>query len=133
MGDQAKRECVFIDVPESAMSAFIGKAGTNIKKLAEDNNVDIERLRKGPSRIRIQGDEACVQAGKLAIEDWLKEWGSKNVGVTFSVEKSIIPVILGNRGANVNAIQQDSGCRIDIDKRKSTVTIRGGNETQRDN
>mmetsp|Transcript_50614 Transcript_50614/g.61045 ORF Transcript_50614/g.61045 Transcript_50614/m.61045 type:complete len:1310 (+) Transcript_50614:177-4106(+) len=130
--EKARRECVFIDIPDSAMSAFIGKAGSNIKKLSETNGVEIERLRKDPSRIRIQGDEVSVQTGKIAIMQWVKQWESKNIGISLSVDKNLIPVILGKQGSNVNAIQQETGCRIDIDRRSSTITVRGESEASKD-
>jgi transcription antitermination factor NusA-like protein len=129
--EKARRECVFIDIPDSAMSAFIGKSGANIKRLAETNGVEIERMRKDPSRVRIQGDEVSVQAGKLAIMQWVKQWESKNIGISLNVDKNLIPVILGKQGSNVNAIQQETGCRIDIDRRSSTVTVRGASEASK--
>ena len=36
--EKAKKECIFLDIPESAMSAFIGKAGSNINKIRAKHN-----------------------------------------------------------------------------------------------
>jgi transcription antitermination factor NusA-like protein len=57
MVDQARKECVFIDMPESAMPAFIGKGGANIKQLSSEYDVEIEKSKKNASKIQISGKE----------------------------------------------------------------------------
>lgn len=129
--EKARRECIFMDIPESAMPAFIGKSGGHIRQLAEENSVEIERLRKEPNRIRIQGDEVSVRAASVVIGDWLKEWENKNVGTTIPIEEAFIPAILGKDGSAISAIQKDTGCRIDIDRKALTLTVRGGPEANK--
>lgn len=97
--DIAKRECIFIDFPEAAMPAFIGKAGSHINTLREDHNVSIDRLRKERKTMQIQGTETNVSSAKAAINEWLKEWEAQHIGETIAVEQDFIPAVIGNKGS----------------------------------
>jgi len=130
--EQARKECVFLDIPESAMSSFIGKSGANIKKLASENRVEIERVRRDPTKVRIHGDEASVLSAKQNITQWLTEWESHNVGITISLDKNTIPALLGKQGEVINAIQRETRCRIDVDRRAETASVRGGTKATRE-
>jgi len=129
--DKARRECVFVQLPSNAIPAFIGKAGSHIKQFAEEHGVEVERVRKDPSKLRISGQEGSVSAAKAAVVEWIKVWEENNAEVSISVEKSMIPAVLGKDGSVVNAIQKDSGCRIDIDRSSSMVTVRGSTMEKR--
>lgn len=129
--DQARKECVFIDLPESAMPAFIGKAGSHIKQLSTDHSVEIERLRKDPTKIQIKGDELCIKSAEDAVLAWVAEWESQNVGVTIEIEDSVIPSILGKGGSTISAITGDHGVKVDINRKALTLTVRGGSQTER--
>lgn len=124
--DKARRECVFVQLPSNAVSAFIGKGGTHIRQFAKEHGVEAERVRKEPSKLKITGPEDSVAAAKAAVLEWIKTWEEQNAEVSISVEKSMIPAVLGKDGSVVNALQKDSGCRIDIDRSSSMVTVRGG-------
>lgn len=97
--DRARRQCVFVDIPESTMPAFIGKSGAHIKTLRENHNVDIVRLSKEPTRVKIQGIESNVASAKAAVDEWLMRWEAQHVGETITVEKGVIPAILGDKGS----------------------------------
>ena len=55
--DQARKECVFLELPESSISAFIGRGGSNIKQLRSNHDVEIEKSKKQQNIIRIAGKE----------------------------------------------------------------------------
>lgn len=129
--DKARRECVFVQLPSNAVSAFVGKGGAHIRQFAEDHGVEVERVRKEPSKVRISGQEDSVSAAKTALLEWIHVWEENNAEVSISVEKSMIPAVLGKDGSVVNAIQKESGCRIDIDRSSLMVTVRGGSLEKR--
>merc|ERR1712071_30379 len=129
--EQARKENVFISIPDSAMASFIGKGGENIKKLSEKNNVKIERLKKEMSTILIKGNEKFVEVAVEEVLKWLKNWESSNKGVKLHIEDTFIPNVMGRNGAIVSAIQKETGTRIDMNRRDGTLTIRGGNEASR--
>lgn len=60
--DQARKECVFVELPESAIPAFVGKGGAHIKQLSAAHEVEIEKTKKHQSTIKITGKE---EAGEL--------------------------------------------------------------------
>ena len=125
--DTLKKECAFIDIPNEAQPAFIGKSGDHITSLRDEYNVTIEILPEG--RLQVQGSESNVQSAKAAIGDWMKAWEEQHIGKSFAIEGSDIPVI-GSKGSVVNSIQKDFGVMINIDRDAGMVTIRGGKVTE---
>ncbi|KAL7520238.1 hypothetical protein ACHAWX_004971 [Stephanocyclus meneghinianus] len=128
---QARKECVFIDMPDSAIPAFVGKGGVHIKQFGADYDVEIERVRKQSSTIKITGKELAVAKAKEAVLSWMNEWEASHTGLTITVEEQFIPAILGKGGETVKAIQKSTGCKIDIDRQHNTVTVREGTESNR--
>jgi polyribonucleotide nucleotidyltransferase len=129
--DKAKRECVFVQLPVNAIPAFIGKSGANIQQFAKVHSVEAERLRKEPSKVKITGQEDSVTAAKEALLGWIGVWEENNAEASIPVDKAMIPVVLGKDGSVINALQKDSGCRIDLDRNSSTITLRGGTTEKR--
>lgn len=66
--DQARKECVFLELPESSISAFIGRGGSNIKQLRSNHDVEIEKSKKQQNIIRIAGKE---EAGET---HWIRKF-----------------------------------------------------------
>jgi len=130
--DKARKECVFIDIPEAAMAAFIGKTGSHIKQLSSDHNVEIERLRKEPNKIQIKGDEESVKAAQDAISLWISEWEEQNVGLTIDIMDSVIPFILGKGGSTITSIQTEHDVKVDVDRKSLKLSVRGGVKSGRE-
>ena len=129
--DKARRECVFVQLPRDSVSAFVGKAGAHIQQFAAEHGVEVERVRKEESKLKITGQENSVSAAKAAVLEWIKVWEENNAEISIPVEKSMIPAVLGKDGSVINVIQRDSGCRIDIDRGSSMVTVRGSTVEKR--
>ena len=129
--EKAKRECVFVQLPSDAVPAFIGKAGANIQQFAKDYKVGVELDRKEQSKIKITGQEDSVLSAKKAVLEWIRVWEENNAEASIPVDMTMIPIILGKDGSVINALQKDSGCRIDIDRGSSTITIRAGTAEKR--
>lgn len=129
--DKARRECVFIRLPSNAVPAFIGKSGAHIRQFADEHGVEVERVRKDPSMVRIGGQEDSVSAAKAALLEWIKVWEENNAEASIPVEKFMFGAVLGKDGSKINAIQKDTGCRIDIDRSSSLVIVRGSTTEKR--
>jgi polyribonucleotide nucleotidyltransferase len=129
--EKARRESSFFSVPEPAIAAFIGKGASNIKELSTEYGVDIQRLRKGKDQFKISGDEQKIENVKGAIGDWLSNWEESRANIQISVEKQLIAAVLGTKGETARSIEQDFGCRVDIDRDALTITLRGGNKAKR--
>lgn len=124
---QSRKECVFMDIPDSAMTSFIGKGGANIQLLSDKSRAKIERMKKDPSRLQVQGSVDSVKTAVALISNWIRSWESKNVGKSVSVPKSIIIFLMGKNASVLTAIQQETGTKMDINRRDCIVTVRGGN------
>jgi polyribonucleotide nucleotidyltransferase len=129
--EKARRENSFFSVPEAAIAAFIGKGASNVKELSTEYGVDIQRLRKGKDQFKISGDEQKIENVKGAIGDWLSKWEESRANIQISVEKQLIAAVLGTKGETARSIEQDFGCRVDIDRDALTITLRGGNKAKR--
>mmetsp|Transcript_12522 Transcript_12522/g.28636 ORF Transcript_12522/g.28636 Transcript_12522/m.28636 type:complete len:1302 (-) Transcript_12522:61-3966(-) len=131
--DQARKECIFTDIPESAMSAFIGKGGSGIKKFSSDNQVKMERINKLHSgTIKITGKEENVATARDAVVAWVMEWEASNEGISVDIDERIIPVVIGKGGETIRRIQKETGCKLDINRQQSTITAReGGSDNAR--
>jgi polyribonucleotide nucleotidyltransferase len=121
---KARKECHFVSFPVGAMNAFIGKGGANIKQVQEDNDViiDCERDR---STVRITGKEEAVSKAVKAISVWVEQWEEENSTKTLHVKESMLAAIVGKGGSVINLIQQETGCKVNIDRASSSVTIKG--------
>ena len=131
--DQARKECIFTDIPESAMAAFIGKGGSGIKKFSSDNHVKMERINKLHSgTIKITGKEENVATARDAVVAWVMEWEASNEGISVDIDERIIPVVIGKGGETIRRIQKETGCKLDIDRQHSSITAReGGSDNAR--
>jgi len=129
--DKARKECIFLELPEAAISAFIGRGGSNIKQLRSNHNVEIEKSKKNQSIIKVTGEEEAVTNAKEAVLSWLNDWQASHVGLTIDIEEQYIPSIIGKGGETIRTIQKDTKCKIDIDRNSYTLTVREGTESAR--
>lgn len=130
--EQARKECVFLDLPESSVSYFIGKGGAGIKKLSADHDVQIDKLKKSPSTVRITGKEHGVASARAAVLMWVQDWEASHVGTTIELEEPLVRAIIGKGGETVRAMERDTGCRIDINRQHCTLTVRDGTAAARE-
>lgn len=144
--DKARRECVFVAIPNKLMPAFVGRSGANITKFSEKHGVDVQIMNKGTdtASIRLSGKEEAVSNAYGDIMDWINlretvnditEWlddhgmnSKKDQSSTIiQLEDNHIPRIIGKKGAVVRGLELEFNCRIGIDRETSTVTITGEN------
>jgi len=121
---KAKKECQFVVIPIPALNQFIGKGGAHIKQVQEESNavIDCERDR---SALRISGTEEAVEKAVNIVTLWIAEWEDENSTKTLPVKESMLAAIVGKGGSVINLIQQETGCKINIDRASSSVTVRG--------
>jgi len=129
---QARKECIFIYLPESALPAFIGRGGAGIKKIAADNDVQVDRTKTRPSTICIKGTESCVTNARNAVLSWVKAWEARHIGITIDLTEQQITSILGKGGETVRSIEKETGCNIDVDRQQLTLTVKYGKDANRD-
>ena len=128
---QARKESVFVELPEPAIPAFIGRGGSHIKQMRSDHNVEIEQLKKHKSTIQIKGKEGAVTNAKNAVFSWLSEWEASHNRHIIDVEGQIIPPFLGKDEETGRVIQKDTQNTVDVDWMLPTSTVRGGGESAR--
>jgi rRNA processing protein Krr1/Pno1 len=129
--ENARRENVFISVPEPAIGHFIGKGASHLRELSKEYGVDIQRVRKGPHQFKLSGKQSKIQAAQGAITEWLSSWEEMRVNIQMPVEKQYIPAIIGPKAETIKSIEEEFCCRVDIDRETLTITVRNGNKANR--
>lgn len=132
MIDDARRQIVFVELPEDAVAAFLGRGGALIRAFATEHNVECGRMRKSPTKVKITGEEECVQAAKKAFDAWVEQWEMMQAGTTIAIDKSSIPVVLGKGGSVVASLQKEYGIQVDINRDDLTLTVKGGTDELRE-
>ena len=134
--DKARKECVFVTIPEKDMPAFVGRSGTKICEFELEHGVDVQIMKKLGPVIRITGDVDKVQNSQKAVEEWLavrdearKE--AESALETKRLRRDQVPAVIGPKGSVIQSLEKEFGCRIEIDRKTSTVTVRGGSKDKR--
>jgi len=122
---KVKKENVFIDLPEPAVNLFIGKFRGNINQFSETHGVQIDRVKRTASRIRINGNEVSVENAVLAVKAWVKDWEAKNKGNIMSFDDGEISFLLANSKVLIKEVEKTFRVTTEVDRVKSTLVIRG--------
>jgi rRNA processing protein Krr1/Pno1 len=130
--EEARRQCAFVDIPEEAVAAFLGRGGSHIRTFATEYDIECDRMRKSPGKIRITGDESKVQVAKKALEKWIEQWEARESGKMIKIKKISIPAVLGKGGSVISALQREFKIKIEIDRDELTLTVKGSTEEMRE-
>ena len=110
------------------LGTFIGKEGVNIKKFRSDTNANIDVDNK-TEVLRVTGEPHCVTAAKIRILAFINEEEKNNHVLEVSVPPLSYPVIIGPKGTIAKDIQIKTGCRLELDRNKQIVILRGSIES----
>jgi rRNA processing protein Krr1/Pno1 len=130
--DESRRQCAFVELPEDLIAAFVGRGGSHIRSFSSENHVEIERMRKEPTKFKITGEEDNVEKASKAFKEWIDHWEMRQAGQTIAIEKSAIGAVLGKNGSVIDALQKEFNCKVEINREDLTLTVRGGTEEQRE-
>ncbi|KAL3921110.1 MAG: hypothetical protein SGILL_002920 [Bacillariaceae sp.] len=124
--ERAQQENVFVFIPETLVPQFVGKGGANVKQLSAKHGAEIQRIKKNQFNFKITGEASQVEATKIAIDQWLIQKEKAGEVLIFKLEKDKdIAAVLGEKGATIRSVQEEYKCKIDVDKSKLTVTVKG--------
>jgi polyribonucleotide nucleotidyltransferase len=130
--EQAKNENVFISIPETYVPQFVGKGGAHVKQFSAEHGAEIQRIKKAQFNFKISGDASSVEATKNAIDKWLEQKEQADEVLTFKLEREKdVAAVLGEKGATIRSVQEEFKCKIDVDKSKLIVTVKGDTEEVR--
>lgn len=133
--DTSRKECVFIDLSEKDMPAFVGRSGASIKGFSVMHGVAVQITKNQGNNVRITGKEEKVAAAKKAVEAWkaTRAEAQKDAEGDESkkMQASHIPVLIGAKGGTIRGLEREFGCKIDIDRTASIVTVKGGSSAKR--
>jgi len=124
IANQARKEHVYFEIPESAINVFVGKSGSNMKNLAKTHQVQIERVKKSTTKIRVFGDETCVNNAISAVKAWVDKWEAKNKGNIMVLESGEIEFLLSRSKFLIRDVEKKHGVKIEADPTRCTVVVR---------
>lgn len=130
---QMRKENAFLDIPESSMTQFIGNSSRHINGLAGTYGINIDRVKKYPTRIRLHGSESGVRSAVEAVYSWVKKWEEKNQGITVELDEETLLCLMDNKPTgSKRKIQRKCGVKLDVCVSESNLTIRGGKNSSPD-
>lgn len=125
--DRVKKESIFMDLPESSMPHFVGQSLKHMNNFAATHHVQIDRVKKFLSRIRIHGEESAVSNAASAVNEWIIHWEGGNPGTNVYVDNNSLAIFLDTKPTSEkNRIARDCGVKLDVYCLTSSVIIRGG-------
>jgi rRNA processing protein Krr1/Pno1 len=127
--EKIKCENAFVCIPESSMPQFIGQSSKHINSFAATHSVQIERVKKSPTLIRIHGQEKEVKHAATAVKDWAEGWESKHPGTNVNVDITTLEILDSASSDEKTNICRDCGVKMDVNMATFTVVIRGGKGT----
>ncbi|GMH84495.1 hypothetical protein TL16_g09943 [Triparma laevis f. inornata] len=73
-------------------------------------------------------NETRLAAARKLIDSKISYWSKMNY--VMKVERWVLPVLVGKKGATINGIRDEAGVEIDVDQSTSTVTIKVSSEAE---
>lgn len=98
--------------------------GSNIKKFRQETSVNVDIDNKS-GKMRVSGDPEAVQQARDRILAFIDADQRNNFTLELFVPVAAYPLVIGPKGANARDIQEATGARLDLDRNKSVVTLRG--------
>mmetsp|Transcript_19497 Transcript_19497/g.28900 ORF Transcript_19497/g.28900 Transcript_19497/m.28900 type:complete len:1296 (-) Transcript_19497:52-3939(-) len=129
--DCARRQCAFMKLPDDSIAAFVGRGGSHIRAFANENRIEIERMRKDPTMFKIFGEEAYVITAKQALQLWIDRWLLKKAGETIVIDELAVLTLLGKQGSAITALRREYDCEVEINREELTLAVRGSNDDNR--
>jgi polyribonucleotide nucleotidyltransferase len=135
--DDARRGRAIVEIPEDAMAAFVGRSGAHIKEFRQTHAVEVQVMKNEPSAVRLTGDEKAVLAAKNAVIEWLTARDQANVQATaatatLQLKEHEVPAVIGSKGVVIQSLEEEFGCRVQVDRSELSVTISGGTSEKRE-
>jgi len=121
---------VAIPVPEGRVPAIIGKGGSKIKEIQTLSGCFI-KVDKETNSVTAKGSFEQIQKARELIELTLNP-PEIVYQTTTNLDLKQLPtgersmyIIMGQKGVTIQAIERDTGCKLDIDKATHVLAIKG--------
>jgi predicted PilT family ATPase len=128
-----------ITIKRALHPALIGSSGKYAIRLEDKYGVKItfprdtkdgaeQKANQKPDEVVIRGGKKGVAGAKAELLEAAEFEKETNQTITFTVPTTAVARILGKAGANINAIKDDTGAQIDVDKtseKDTSITLRG--------
>ncbi|XP_075250416.1 uncharacterized protein LOC142342753 isoform X2 [Convolutriloba macropyga] len=109
----------YVIVPAGKAGMVIGTAGSTVKQMMAESKTKMNLVQDSAQNtgadkpLRIVGERECVLKAKEMVLHLINEGGAPSF-VDLHVPKFAVGMIIGNRGATINKLQDEYGVRIQI-------------------
>jgi polyribonucleotide nucleotidyltransferase len=117
------KENTTLPVPSDAIATLIGRKGATIQRIRQDSGVAAIDVDRDASCLRFRGSQQAVAAAAKAVQEVVERFQKENVPV--AVDPDSVAWIIGKGGATIQAVQDETGAKVRIDKDSSIVVITG--------
>lgn len=106
------------------LGRLLGKGGSNIKQLRADSGASID-MQADSRLVTVSGSKEAVEKAKLLILNQLEEFEARDYSVDMRVPEAALPALIGPKGATIRSLEEKSEAKIDVNRGKKLVTLRG--------
>jgi len=125
------REAV-VPVPRALVPKMIGKGGQQLIAMRSKcgANIDARDQSSDPCKVKVLGADDSIEKARDLIWDVLELASLPKPGTVLEIPRVKMGKVLGMRGSQVNAIQEETGAKLDIDKEGDPcyVTVIGNDQ-----
>eukprot|EP00301_Raphidiophrys_heterophryoidea_P006256 c12540_g1_i1.p1 GENE.c12540_g1_i1~~c12540_g1_i1.p1 ORF type:complete len:294 (-),score=83.12 c12540_g1_i1:154-1005(-) len=127
--DDSSKCTLVVDVHTSVVGKVIGRGGETIKMLQQMSGARVLINQNfppdQPRKVEISGSKTQVETASKLLQEVLTDTVVIKMDI---VDKNMIGVLIGKRGATMREIQQLTKCRLEIDHQLNVVVISGARE-----
>lgn len=75
--------------------------------------------------MKVTGEVTEVMAAKEAIEKIAAEEQANSFEIHISASPQALPLVIGTKGSNIKEVQNQTGCKIGINRNENVIILRG--------
>jgi len=122
---KASKERKTIPIDSAMVPTLIGKKGANIQAMEKEFECRIKVSRETRS-VQLRGSEENIARACARIEEMKAALAKQYAEV--EIDREMVPSLIGAKGATIQRLEKELGCRINVSKDSGTVVLRGGSE-----
>jgi rRNA processing protein Krr1/Pno1 len=126
---------IILQLKEYEVPAIIGTKGSVIQGLREEFDCRVQ-IDQSELTVTIRGGTSENREGALnKIKEILSgdsETEEVQATITLQLKEYEVPAVIGTKGSVIQSLEEECGCRVQIDRSELTVTIHGGTSENRE-
>jgi len=128
--ENAQKQQCSVPIETSMVPQLIGKKGANIQAMEKEFECRIN-VSRGSRTVQLRGPEENIARARARIEEMREALAKQQCEI--EIDPEMVPSLIGARGATIQALEKELGCRINVAKDSGVVVVRGAAEDKIEN